>query len=1107
MYTLLLVPWIEPTTEIRRAHGADNANFSQGVFERNPGLRELFPKESWERQKQMVLETDQMIVFTEKYEFVEAMLKLKPCTLVFKQVDEKPASARYFVMRAPDGATLHFDQPISLQNRVFGKIVAGHLKGDIQIHSPETEPGKRDAIDVFTNNLQITRKVNSQGEFVGTSLSSHGNIDFRLGEHVGKGRYLTIEMVESNGKEGVTTSQESSSLRKLESLEIAEVDYFRLSLPENQLFKKESSGLSATTGTISSSSPVTDQGQNLAAAEPKSPTTVEITCAGSFEVDFRKQVASFHERVRVDHEQTPGETDRLECEKLELFFDNETLKPTDVATQKVSPEKTDSPLGKPRLVVATGNPVRFSSMAHETRIQCRGMRYDLLTDQLTLKSDKKSPKVVLEQPQHYFEAVELQYQLGEKNQLGKLWAGGPGIYRCVVTNNGEELLGNPVVATTSIDSSASAKLFTTIWQKELYLYPDEEGVPVLSFLGNVHTTMEGQGEFWAENIHIWLRQVALREDNRHVHETLSSGGKLAYRPDRMLAKGKVSFDTISFSGATPELKLWFLWDEVSSSATNAGVPSEGVAWLEKNRVRTTSYIESGRRFGRELTLVSNDMTGNSKKVKVTALKPTMNPRSSFMQSVADQAKFHLTGNQILGQIYCETGRCELQKAKVVGAVRLTQLPQNQLGQIITEDLLTVTGNELDILQVTGGDSGVISVRGEPAHVVYGEMEFLSSNLNVDRSTSNIWSEQAGQLILPMNQKMQKPFLGSRLATMEDRSNQTFVGKPVFSSENSVPAEKFNITWQGGLDFDGYQGKLVFTKQVVAQTTTQKVLAHLLRLTLAEPVPLTGKLKKKTELREVYLEGAPLVLENRTFDTRGEWASIERAYLPNLTINHQSGAVVSTGGGNVTVVQKGNSPLSPDRVVAQADRPPQTLGVVDQSSPYYYGKIEYQQGITGNLDLQTLQFHKEVEAIYGPIQEPTASLSFDDFDGKWPNITTLSCELLQMTRFTPEGAKPFVQLLAQNNVSLANAQFEAAASELTYNEQKDLWIMGGTQRAPAILKRTSTLGGGPIGNTTAMTICYWKSLGQVKVENTKSIQFDQIRIGSQNRGTGHSAIKN
>jgi lipopolysaccharide export system protein LptA len=499
LYAQTVVRWIEP---VRAARPDD-----QHIHDPAPNLpnpyQHLFEPGDWELNSPKVLLTSQgTLLFLDYQPLDSGRLEIRPCTLIlYSQDDEGAQSGRPVVMRAAEGAILHFDEDVDLTRGQFGRLIGGRILGEIRIFSPESAPGAADSLELITRNLQIER----------TKAWTPHDVKFRYGASRGSGQNLEMmlspaEQTAGKGKMPV--------IGGVETVQLTQIDELILQSQKQSLIPS----------TAESDKP--DQ--------PQPP--VRITCDGPLKFDVNRRVATFDDNVLVQRLMPDGLNDRLRCSQLAVYLGSEK-------NEKAAGKSADAAaVGSVERIVAIGKPVVLEAASQNAYTEAERLEYNLKTRQMQLKSLKSGAKVLLRRGSDEFRAPEVAYELVEGKRLGKLWAPGPGR---LVTATGTEQNKRP---------------FAAEWQQEIRIRPDGKN-DLISLLGGAKLDAEGQGTFQAEELHLWVLEIPSSIGSQPVREqkqTAGQAGSLSYIvPDRLLATGRVHADSPQMAADADRLEAWF----------------------------------------------------------------------------------------------------------------------------------------------------------------------------------------------------------------------------------------------------------------------------------------------------------------------------------------------------------------------------------------------------------------------------------------------------------------------------------------------------------------------------------------------------------------------
>jgi hypothetical protein len=233
-------------------------------------------------------------------------------------------------MQAPQGAEIQFDRPLDFARAEFGRLVGGHLPGEIVIFSPATSPEANDRLHLTTREIHIDRQ----------RAYTTSEVAFTFGDSHGRGRDLTIALLPKNPEDP------QSGVGGVRSLTLARIDRLHL--------ETKGAGLLPD---------LPGQKKLAAAAAP-----LEVTCQGPFVFDVRTETALFDEGVVVERVNPAGPPDKLTCRQLLLVFadeDGPAVSSGQDSQARAAPG--DLLAGKLKRVVAIGSPVTLEAPSSATR--------------------------------------------------------------------------------------------------------------------------------------------------------------------------------------------------------------------------------------------------------------------------------------------------------------------------------------------------------------------------------------------------------------------------------------------------------------------------------------------------------------------------------------------------------------------------------------------------------------------------------------------------------------------------------------------------------------------------------------------------------------------
>jgi hypothetical protein len=358
-------------------------------------------------------------------------------------------------------------------------------------------------------------------------------------------------------------------------------------------------------------------------------------------------------------------------------------------------------------------------------------------------------------------------------------------------------------------------------------------------------------------------------------------------------------------------------------------------------------------------------------------------------------------------------------------------------------------------------------------------------VEMDGSDNRMWSDGPGE--------------ATALMTRDLQGNAATAPTPV------------KIHWQGGLKFDGQT--ITFDREVVVASANSTLRCARMLAKLAAPLKFGQHLEQSsTSFSQIECEGG-VTIENLARDTGGVTAH-DRMQFGRLTINQNTGAIFGEGPGIIRSTRYGTG-LGP---LAGGPQSPATASPSPGSpgSKLNFLRVDFHEGLDGNMYTRELTFHKRVRTVYGPVDAWEQELEPTRPETLPPESMTLSCDDLRLnedpraakapTNPTVTTAKPVgqIQLQAKGNVridgqSATQGQFRVQATRASYEQSKDAFILEGDLPTPAKLWRRTNAGvdSPPI---EALRIFYDRTRNQVKVDGIQHLEFGPQDLEKAQRPT-------
>ncbi|HEY4235132.1 MAG TPA: hypothetical protein VGM76_16995 [Lacipirellulaceae bacterium] len=349
------------------------------------------------------------------------------------------------------------------------------------------------------------------------------------------------------------------------------------------------------------------------------------------------------------------------------------------------------------------------------------------------------------------------------------------------------------------------------------------------------------------------------------------------------------------------------------------------------------------------------------------------------------------------------------------------------------------------------------------------MTMRAADVNIDKGQNRMWVDGPGEAIVVPTHDV--------------------------AGKAAVAPTPYDIHWQGSLNFDGRH--VVLQKNITVVGTDDHVSCDQLTGTLTSPVLFGQRTdSQKPDMAEVECRGN-VKIDHVARDTVG-LTSHERGQLARLTFNQQTGRITGDGPGTLRSTAFGgqsNPMASPPTggKVAAANR-----------SQLHFLRIDFQQGLAGNLTTKEIAFHERVHTIYGPVDAWEQELDPNHPETLPPDTLTVTSDDLSVNE-DPVAARAAAgkqesgmgkmgptQMRATGSVQIdgqspTQGVFSANAASAAYEQIKEMFILEGTDRQPATLRHQTGVGGKQITDT-ARKIQYNQRTGQVQQDGVHLFEF-------------------
>jgi lipopolysaccharide export system protein LptA len=1046
-YALGAVPLIEPSAPTTRGKSASELrieNARQRPTETHAELAQWFQPGDWELTSSKVIETARGMLLLEHYSNQgDGNVELKPCTVIFfpTEPDTEEGRRQAIILKAPQGAVLEFDRPLDLRRGDVGRLIGGRVDGPFTIYSDQKSPGPQDDLRIEGHDAVMADQ----------QIVSRHPIEFRLGANEGRGEHLKIDLLP--GDEKVVNGPNVGGVR---SLELARNVEFHLEFGDRELLPLDSALTS-----------VADPAKKKAVpgASGKTSPPLHVSCQGPFRFELDPYVATFKDQVDVLRMNPEGPSDSLKCELLAIQF---------AAAEAGSSESNHNLQAVPKLeptrLEAYGNPVIVHSPGEQVEARGQALVYDLKRNQASLTG---KPDVMLKQRGNEIRAPELHFQASADRRWGTFSALGPGWFEGAAPDD-------------------PARRIRSRWRRKMTFAPQDNDY-LLTVSGQAMVEMPTSGRLNSEEIFLWLSDPGPEDNPATRGNRPSPRGPTRLVPNRMLAKGDVTFDSPQLTGGVDELQVWFNHlpsvQGISGSAQRTGLatPIEPAFARGSGSTMFVSYPNAPARPA----IRQGDAMPRGPIHRIAA-RPGNGPPRPGEGLISPGQRYQVNGRLLRAELAVRGTETQLSTVNISGGVRFAELA----GPGGDPQPLKILGDELHV-DHTNPAAARITLSGEGAHVEARGMQLEGSPLTLDRGSNHVTIMGPGRMVLPPGQGNAAPqvnLLGAGPAT------------------NKTPLE---VRWRGTMDFDGQLAR--FEREVEAILGPQMLRTGLMEVSLSQRVDfaeVTQQVSPEVELVRCY-DG--VLMESRTHQAQG-LMSVEYVRLTDLMLNQRTGEVQGTGPGQMQRVALGGANAWDGLTAATGGagnpaNPPlggSPTAAEPEPAKWNFLGVDFDNQMTGNLHRKQLVLHGRVRTMYGPVEGWQGRLTQQDFDRpeeSGQQGVYVKCDTLTVSQGpqVTQGRAASMELQTSGNTEVEGMNFNgqhflAQSQRLSYDQAKDLLVLEGDGRSPATLWRWERLGDTP-AKAAARKIRYWRSQGKADVDDAQMLDL-QLLSGQQ--GTAREA---
>jgi hypothetical protein len=958
-------------------------------------------------------------------------------------------------------ADIEFDKPITDRRDAFNrKPVAGKLIGKgmkVELRNNRRTPQTDDDIRLYTDWLAYSDKEHR--------IWTHAEVRLVDGEPeqarvtaLGMEVVLVPNLASSDKLKKKGGSSEDSGPRPPMSppehpsrkSPIAGVKYVRLDrdVSMNLLIDARSAFLGRPDGSGQPNTNPSAAAKTNPAAKGRDRTPLVVTSQGPFVYDVESDRADFSDKVSVirkvepeaqgpDGKPSTTRYDQMDCDRLSLFLQR---RKTDLGS--ASPHR-DEPAVDLLRVQAEGKPLELSSDAERLRATGTQLIYDKTANETRLigdpvQAERDGNELVVHG------VLVFTNPSSERKEIQEARAEGRGEIRI---RNLEPFQPEEEAR------QASKPRYDRVarWEKEMRISREGE-LDRLDFAGRASFEDPEYGRLKAEQILVWLESQP-----QPPKPQAASKSEANRRPRRMDALGEVSLETRDLRiSRTNYLRVQV--EEApspSSSAKSADqAPATEPSWKGLPGPASPGPAKSG----------GNAPNGASS--KGPGVLPTENDVSV--------EPLVLRANTVDVKVVSSPARsAQLKEVRTEGQVVVTRRPTSP-----KDGGVEVRGDRLDLIH--GDEGNVLKVAGQPAYVQFDRLTLMGPLVHIDQPANNAWINGAGSMKLPARTDFQGNPLQEPVEVTIFWTERMFFDGKIAEFDGNVQAE------QGDSDLGG--GRLACQKLEVVLDRA---------VSLKEPRQRDGEPLPGLH-RMLCDRGCRLEKGVRSGD---RWEQYQRIEAREVLFDNPSSQLNVYGPGIVTMLHEGSAggfagalakpqaPPQTNRSNKQPSIPQGDRGNPARATETKLTRIHFGGHMQANRASGVVLFTDRIQLMHGPGSDPDAEIHPDRLPvgGLW-----LGCNRLRAVSRRQEDGTVAQEFEAADRVRiqgrLSSGEFSGQADVVKYVESKDLLILEGQNGNLATLTR-QVAPGRPREPVRAKRIWYWRSLNQVRLDETDHIQVN------------------
>ncbi len=587
-----------------------------------------------------------------------------------------------------------------------------------------------------------------------------------------------------------------------------------------------------------------------------------------------------------------------------------------------------------------------------------------------------------------------------------------------------------------VDPQQPSQVLEVRWTDAMNLVR-QGGKPVLVLDGRPRVSLAGTGTMWADRLDIFLRETETAPSS-------SGGSPLAGSvvPELIKAMGRVAIESPQLNGKVNQLEVKF--DHANQAGAASGASSGQVA---ATPISTGGANAAPSNPGNPLSLLGGpDGTSNGKAYNIEGV--------SLNLDVAMQGKTgSVRGISVDGN--------------VVFKEATATLPGVPPMQILAEHL-NVTAADTPNAQIeirgAGGENGLPQ---QIAELTAHGAKLRVPAIALQRGTSEAAVNAAGEVELLVDRDM--------------------AGNPL------AQPQPVTITWLDSMQLHGRE--LTFLGDVRVQHESGWLRTRRLVVRTVEPINFDGG-SQNPQIEQIECwEGVLSEFDQR--DVTGV-TSHQQLEMQSLQVNQITGEIRGNGPGKIDSIHPAKGAGAFIAVPGGEPAAPAAPRLMNEEVKLRHLHVDFVRGVGGNLHSKTVQVIGNVEAVYGPVDSWDQRLAMSPGSDPGPDTIWVTCDELGVTQSPMalvNGANTRqVELNAVGRVVIegqdkAGKMFNATGGSATYDQSKGLFILEGSDTAPATIRQQNYLGA-PMSPQSAKRLEYNQNTGVINVQGLHQGSFNQ-----------------